>query len=47
MTNRIALILGLIIVAALVTDMLIFGDAHILFLGKKLYELIEWMACWR
>ena len=47
MTNRIALVLGLLIITALVADIFVFGDAHILFLGKKLFALIEWVAFWR
>ncbi len=47
MTNRLALILGLLIVLALVVDVLLVGDTHILFLAKKFMDLIEWMAFWR
>lgn len=47
MTNRIAIFLGLFIIAALVADMLIFGSEHLIFLGKKMFELIEWIAFWR
>ncbi|MFV0514278.1 MAG: hypothetical protein ACK5MY_11720 [Jhaorihella sp.] len=46
MTNRIALILGLIILAAVAFDMLVFGTRHVVFLGKKLFELTEWLAFW-
>ena len=47
MTNRIAIVLGLILIAALVVDMLLYGNEHLIFLGKKLLELIEWIAFWR
>ncbi|MGJ8628290.1 MAG: hypothetical protein ACSHXB_15120 [Sulfitobacter sp.] len=47
MTNRIAIFLGLFIIAALVADMMIFGSEHLIFLGKKMFELIEWIAFWR
>lgn len=47
MTNRIAIFLGLFILAVLVADMLVFGNEHLIFLGKKLFELIEWIAFWR
>lgn len=47
MTNRSALILGTFIVAAIVLDVAIFGPGHLVFLGKKMAELIEWMAFWR
>jgi len=47
MTNRSALILGTFIVVAIVLDVVIFGSGHLVFLGKKMAELIEWMAFWR
>lgn len=47
MTNRIALVLGLLLIAALATDVLLYGSEHLIFLGKKLYELIDWIAFWR
>lgn len=47
MTNRIALFLGVALVALIVIDILLFGTEHIVFLSKKLFALIEWMAFWR
>ena len=47
MTNRLALIIGFLLVAALVLDIILFGTEHVVFLGKKLLELIEWLAFWR
>ncbi len=47
MTNRIALILGLILIAAMVADVMYFGTEHLIFLGKKMFDLMEWMAFWR
>ena len=47
MTDRIALGLGLLIAVAVAADLLIFGSDHMIFLGKKTYELIEWLAFWR
>lgn len=47
MTNRIAIVLGLIILGLLLIDILIFGTEHIVFLGKKMFDLIEWIAFWR
>ena len=47
MTDRLALVLGLIIAAALAVDLFVYGSAHMIFLGKKLFELMEWMAFWR
>jgi hypothetical protein len=47
MTNRIALFLGAALIALIVLDVLLFGTEHMIFLGKKMFELIEWMAFWR
>ncbi|MGB7243323.1 MAG: hypothetical protein WBC93_14695 [Sulfitobacter sp.] len=47
MTNRIALYLGAIIAIIVVLDLAIYGSEHVIFLGKKLYEFIEWIAFWR
>lgn len=46
-TNRIAIFLGLFLIAAIVVDGMIYGSGHLVFLGKKLFELIEWIAFWR
>lgn len=47
MTNRIALFMGLAILAAIAVDYSLYGTTHFLFLSKKLFELIEWVAFWR
>ncbi|WP_194269238.1 hypothetical protein [Tritonibacter litoralis] len=47
MTHKIAVWLGSIILIALVTDVILFGDVHLIFLGKKIFELTDWMAFWR
>lgn len=47
MTNRIALGLGLGILVLLTIDMVMYESQHMVFLGRKLFELIEWMAFWR
>jgi len=47
MTNRGALILALFIIAAITIDVMIYGSDHLLFLAKKLAELLEWIAFWR
>jgi hypothetical protein len=47
MTNRIALVLGLLIVGAIVVDTVYYGTEHAVFLAKKMTELIEWLAFWR
>ncbi|MBT3140688.1 MULTISPECIES: hypothetical protein [Roseobacteraceae] len=47
MTNQIAIGLGLFIVSALIFDLMLVGDEHVLFLGKKLFEFLQWLAFWR
>lgn len=47
MTNRIAIVLGLLLAAAIAIDYVLFGNQHFIFLAKKLANLIEWMAFWR
>jgi hypothetical protein len=46
MSNRIALILIALIAAYVAAD-LVFGWGSLLFLAKKLTDLIEWIAFWR
>jgi len=46
-TNPIAIFLGVFILGALVIDVMMFGTEHLIFLGKKFFELIEWIAFWR
>lgn len=47
MTNPLALILGVLLLLALIVDVSLYSTEHVVFLGKKLFELIEWMAFWR
>jgi len=47
MTDRIALVLGLMILSALTLDIALYGSDHIIFLGKKFYAFLEWLAFWR
>ncbi|MGA9253920.1 MAG: hypothetical protein WBV78_04890 [Roseobacter sp.] len=47
MTNRIALSLAAVLLGLIVVDVLLFGTEHLVFLGKKMFELIEWLAFWR
>jgi len=47
MTNKIALVLGLLIIGLFALDHYVIGaDIHI-FLARKLGDLIEYMAFWR
>ncbi|WP_187392946.1 hypothetical protein [Maritimibacter fusiformis] len=47
MTNRIALGLALIIIAVFALDAFAFGGGLPVFLGRKLYALLDWLAFWR
>lgn len=47
MTNRIALVLGVLIIGLVVADILLFGTEHVVFLSKKLFDLIDWLSFWR
>lgn len=47
MTNRIAVILGAIIVIALVLDWQWNDWTGSLYLSRKIADLIEWLAFWR
>ncbi|APG47144.1 Glyceraldehyde-3-phosphate dehydrogenase [Phaeobacter inhibens] len=47
MTNRIAIILALLIITAVAIDIWIYGQVHMVFLGKRLFELLDWIAFWR
>ncbi len=47
MTNRLAIILVLMIIAAVTADIMLYDARNLLFLGQKFFELIEWIAFWR
>jgi len=47
MTNQIAIWLGVLILGGLMLDYALVGTEHLLFLGKKFYELLDWVAFWR
>ncbi|MGH1354210.1 MAG: hypothetical protein ACRBBS_03920 [Thalassovita sp.] len=47
MTNRIAFIMGLIIVALILLDINLNEGVYMIFLIKKFWVLIEYMAFWR
>ena len=47
MSNTVAVVLGLFIVRLITGDVVFFDSANLVFLGKKMFELIEWMAFWR
>ena len=47
MTNTIAVVLGVLILGALTIDVMFYGTEHLLFLGQKFADFIEWLAFWR
>ncbi|MEP1520037.1 hypothetical protein [Ascidiaceihabitans sp.] len=47
MTNSIAIFLGLFLITIITVDIMVYGSDHVIFLGKKMFELIEWIAFWR
>ncbi|MEM8979830.1 MAG: hypothetical protein AAGD04_10120 [Pseudomonadota bacterium] len=47
MTNKLALYLGLTVVALLIVDAVFFGMSNSKFLARRFLELIEWLAFWR
>ncbi len=47
MTNQIAIWLGILILGGLMLDVALFGTEHLLLLGKKLYDFLDWLAFWR
>ncbi|WP_163025774.1 hypothetical protein [Chachezhania antarctica] len=46
MSHLTALILAILITAAVIVDIAIFRDAHVIFIGKKLYWFIDWLKFW-
>lgn len=47
MTNTIAIVLGLLILALFAADALFFGQGLPLFLGKQFATLVEYLSFWR
>lgn len=47
MTNQLAIVLGVIIALFLGVDFTLFGGDATLFLARKLYWLIDYIAFWR
>lgn len=47
MTNPIAVVLGLVLIGMIIGDVVAYDSANLLFLAKKLADLIEWIAFWR
>ncbi|MDO5620180.1 MAG: hypothetical protein Q4G24_01770 [Paracoccus sp. (in: a-proteobacteria)] len=47
MTNSIAFALALLVIVLTVADMILTGGQNLIFLGKKVADLINWVAFWR
>ena len=47
MTNRLAIILGALIFGALVLDYALYDTEHLVFLGRKMFALLDYIAFWR
>lgn len=47
MTNTLSIILGVILVGLIATDVILADGASLLFLSKKLLDLITYLAFWR
>ncbi len=47
MSNTLALILGLIILGAIAGDVALYDSEHLVFMGKKFFAFVEWLAFWR
>lgn len=47
MTNRLALAIVALVVAALLWDGLVYDSAGTLFLLRRGFALLQWMAFWR
>jgi hypothetical protein len=46
MTNRIALVIGIVLVAVIAVDAVANGGAALGFLSRKFIDLIEWVKFW-
>ena len=47
MTDRIALVLASLIIAAILADFFLNGSTAMLFLLRKLADMIEYLSIWR
>lgn len=47
MTNSLAIFLGIIVIASILSDLFLTGGNNLLFLAKKFTDMTEWMAFWR
>ncbi|MBV7392928.1 hypothetical protein [Mameliella sediminis] len=47
MTNRLAIMIALVIIGLIAADLTLAEGANLLFLGRKLFVLLDWLAFWR
>ncbi len=47
MTNKLATVLFVLIVAGIAIDYHLHGTVNLIFLGKKFYAFLDWIAFWR
>ena len=47
MTNRLAIALGMLVLAVVVADLFYFEWGLMVFLGRKMLAFIEYLAFWR
>lgn len=47
MTNTLAIVTGLVLLALIAADLLLNGAGALLFLGKKFLDLLAYVAFWR
>lgn len=47
MTNPIALVLSLIVVAAILADVIFNGSQFTIYAGRVFLDVIQWIAFWR
>ncbi len=47
MTNQLAIWLGILILGGVMLDYAVFGAENLLFLSKKLFDFLDWLAFWR
>ena len=47
MSNRVAGVLGVLVVGVIIGDAMFFGAAGSLFIAQKLADLVAWVAFWR
>lgn len=47
MTNKLAIGLAIVIAGVFAVDALAYDGTLPVFLGRKLYELLDWLAFWR